>query len=120
MPTPTSRMWCVRLAWYAEGMLDMHDEPSKYHCRSIRLQQDDYTQAGLYFVTLGVGQRQRILSTIGQLACILTAFGIVLDQKWQELVRYDPRVIIDEYVLMPDHLHGIIYNPIPLLTIMVD
>ncbi len=86
----------------------MHYDPAKHHRRSIRLKGYDYSRTGVYFVTLCTDQRRYLLSTINQHEVALTEFGGVLAQKWQELARYDGRVAIDEYVLMPDHLHGLI------------
>ncbi len=86
----------------------MHCDSAKYHRRSIRLKGYDYSRTGVYFVTLCTDQRRYLLSTIDQHEVTLTEFGGVLDQKWQELAQYGSGVTVDEYVLMPDHLHGLI------------
>ena len=83
--------------------------PAAFHRRSIRLPGYDYTQPGAYFVTLVAHNRlccfgeitngEMRLNEVGQLACA----------QWLRLTRRFAAVELDEYVIMPNHLHGIIF-----------
>ena len=83
-------------------------DPERHHRRSIRLKGYDYSQAGAYAVTLVSHEREGLFGEIvdGQMA--LNAVGEVIAATWRWLaVRY-PYVALDAWVVMPNHLHGII------------
>ncbi len=82
--------------------------PNSHHRRSIRLQGYDYTQAGAYFVTICTHQRQHLFGEIIDGQMHLNLCGQVVVSRWQNIPRHFSRVKLDEFVLMPDHLHGII------------
>jgi putative transposase len=82
--------------------------PNIHHRRSIRLQGYDYTQVGAYFVTICTYQRQRLFGEIVDGEMNLNLCGQVVVSRWQNIPRHFPCVKLDEFVLMPDHLHGII------------
>ncbi len=82
--------------------------PNIHHRRSIRLPGYDYTQAGAYFVTICTHQRQHLFGEIIDGQMHLNLCGQVVVSRWQNIPRHFPRVKLDEFVLMPDHLHGII------------
>jgi putative transposase len=80
---------------------------------SIRLKGYDYSQAGLYFITLCCQDR---LPLFGQIVrgnnapaqMILNNAGHIADKCWLEIPMHYPNVILHEYVIMPNHIHGII------------
>jgi putative transposase len=82
--------------------------PNIHHRRSIRLPGYDYTQAGAYFVTICTNQRQRLFGEIVDGKMHLNLCGQVVVSRWQNIPRHFPCVKLDEFVLMPDHLHGIV------------
>jgi putative transposase len=82
--------------------------PNIHHRRSIRLRGYDYTQAGAYFVTICTHQRQRLFGEIVDGEMHLNLCGQVVASRWQNIPRHFPCVKLDEFVVMPDHLHGII------------
>jgi putative transposase len=82
--------------------------PNIHHCRSIRLPGYDYTQTGAYFVTICTHQRQCLFGEIIDGQMHLNLCGQVVISRWQNIPRHFPRVKLDEFVLMPDNLHGII------------
>ena len=75
-------------------------DPSRHHRRSTRLAGYDYTQAGLYFVTICTYQRLRLFDDPR-----LKAIAV---EVWCALTRFDPCVALDEWVVMPNHVHGLI------------
>ncbi len=79
-----------------------------HHRRSIRLRGYDYTQAGAYFVTLCTRDRACILGEVDNGRVNLTAFGHIVAASWQDLPSHYPFVTLDAFVVMPNHVHGII------------
>lgn len=86
-------------------------DPQRHHRHSIRLKDYDYSQAGAYFVTLVAHQHQPLFGEIHEGIMNLNAAGKMIESVWSELtVRY-PKINIDEFVVMPNHFHGIIVIP---------
>ncbi len=68
---------------------------------SNRLASYDYRSSGAYFITICTERRQRVL----EIPVIRTA----LREKWHQLPQRFPTVRLDEFVMMPDHVHGILW-----------
>ncbi|HEX9372473.1 MAG TPA: transposase [Roseiflexaceae bacterium] len=83
-------------------------DPARHHRRSLRLKGYDYTQPGAYFVTICVYQRQHLFGNIEDGVVVLSLYGQEVARCWRALPRFFPSITLDEYVVMPDHLHGII------------
>lgn len=90
------------------------------HRKSIRLQGYDYAQQGVYFVTICTENREYIFGQIlddgkGTKYCASTDIGRIAKQCWHEIPKHYPFVELDAFVLMPNHVHGIIRitNDIP-------
>jgi REP-associated tyrosine transposase len=83
-------------------------DPDHHHRRSIRLKGYDYTQAGAYFITICVYGREPLFGHVAGEVVILSAYGQVVEQCWRSLARHTSRLILDAFVVMPDHLHGIL------------
>jgi REP element-mobilizing transposase RayT len=75
---------------------------------SIRLKGYDYTQEGLYFVTICVQNRERIFGKIAEGKMILNDAGKIVEMVWNELPQHYSNIQLDAFVVMPDHIHGII------------
>ena len=75
---------------------------------SIRLDGFDYTRAGAYFVTCCIERRKRILGTVRCGVMHLSDAGHAVADAWQRLPAHYPHVQLDAFVVMPDHVHGII------------
>ena len=75
---------------------------------SIRLQKYDYLQSGYYFVTICAQNRQQIFGTIINNQMTLNDGGNMIDFWWQEMFKKYKNISIDEYIIMPNHIHGII------------
>jgi len=83
-------------------------DPQHHHRRSTRLSGYDYSQAGAYFVTVCAQHRACMLGKIGHDRVDLTDCGRVVATCWQWLGERYPQVDLDEWIVMPNHLHGII------------
>jgi putative transposase len=86
----------------------MRYDPNKHHRRSIRLKGYDYTQAGVYFVTIVTQNRACLFGHIVAGEVRLNAFGQVVAETWLWLATQYDYVELDEWVVMPNHLHGIV------------
>jgi REP-associated tyrosine transposase len=83
--------------------------PDNHHRRSIRLRDYDYRQNGVYFVTICTLNREHTFGDItddGKM--IANRFGDIVIECWNAILLHYPQVETDAFVLMPNHLHGII------------
>ena len=86
----------------------MSYDPEIHHRRSIRLQGYDYSQSGAYFVTICTFQRQHLLGAVNNGEMQLNVTGQIVSAIWQRIPQHFPNVELDQFILMPDHLNGII------------
>jgi putative transposase len=86
----------------------MKHNPLVHHRRSIRLRGHDYAQAGEYYVTLCIKDRECVLREIVRNEVKLSPFGEIAKTCWKEIPQHFPNTEVDEYVIMPNHLHGIL------------
>ena len=73
-----------------------------------RISQHDYSVVGYYFITICAENRQQIFGTIENNRMVLNDGGEMVNFWWQEMVKQYPNISIDQYVIMPNHIHGII------------
>ena len=83
-------------------------DPKRHHRRSIRLKGYDYTRRGAYFITIGTRDRVPLFGRIETGIMHLSEFGEWAEFHWHDLLNHHPNVDLDEYIVMPDHMHGII------------
>jgi REP element-mobilizing transposase RayT len=76
--------------------------------RSIRLKGYDYSQPGAYFVTIVAQEREGLFGDIHAEEMDLSEVGQLVADTWEWLGRQYPHVELDTWVVMPNHLHGII------------
>jgi REP element-mobilizing transposase RayT len=86
----------------------MKYNPDKHHRRSIRLNNYDYTQLGWYFVTIVTQNREMIFGYIANNKMILNDFGRIVNYHWEKLPIHFNNINLDEFQIMPNHIHGII------------
>lgn len=79
-----------------------------HHRNSIRLRDYDYSSAGAYFVTICAWQRECVFGEISDGEMRLNETGRLVDTCWRAIAGYFQQVSLDEFVVMPNHLHGII------------
>jgi len=80
----------------------------KYHRGSIRLPEHDYSSPGVYFITMCLQDRECLLGEIVSGAMRLSENGMIVDKYWQAIPDRFPGAQLDDYVIMPNHVHGII------------
>jgi len=83
-------------------------DPNKHHRRSIRLAGYDYSQAGLYFNTICIQKRKCLLANIIGESLVLNEAGKMVEIEWLALGVRFPAIRLHEYIVMPNHFHGII------------
>ena len=77
--------------------------------RSILLKGYDYTAAGGYFVTIMAYQRDCVFGEIEAGEMHINALGRIVKECWQAIPDHFPNADVVEFVLMPNHIHGIIF-----------
>jgi REP-associated tyrosine transposase len=88
-------------------------DPKKHHRGSIRLKGYDYSQPGPYFITLVAYQRRLLFGEIDGNVMRLNRNGEIVSQTWRDLPRHYAHVKLDAFVVMPNHVHGIVVlNPV--------
>jgi len=92
-------------------MAAMTYDPRKHHRCSIRLKGYDYTQAGAYFVTIVTHDRECLFGEVVDGQMRLNPFGEIVREEWFRTAVVRPYVMLapDEFVVMPNHIHGIIW-----------
>ena len=82
--------------------------PEKHHRRSMRLQGYDYSQAGLYFITICTHNREFLFGDIANGEMIWNDMGKIANEYWLEIPNHFPNAVLHEHIVMPNHTHGII------------
>ncbi|CCI09301.1 transposase [Microcystis aeruginosa] len=83
-------------------------DPEKHHRRSIRLRNYDYSQPGAYFVTICTYQKQSWFGEIKNGQIYLNQLGKIVADEWLKTCKIPPNFKLDEWVIMPNHFHGIV------------
>lgn len=86
----------------------MKYNPNIHHRRSIRLPGYDYSQAGAYFVTICTQNRLCLFGEVADGRMIQNVAGQMVETVWQQLPDRFPQILMDAFVVMPNHVHGII------------
>jgi len=91
----------------------MNYNPDIHHRCAIRLKGYDYSQAGLYFVTICTQNRECIFGEIiddcrGTMICALNEYGRIAEKEWNKTPEIRSNIYLDVFVIMPNHIHGII------------
>ena len=76
--------------------------------KTPRKQNWDYTQNGAYFITICTANRENYFGEIIDNKMILSPTGILADVFWHEIKNHAKFVELDEFVVMPNHIHGIL------------
>jgi putative transposase len=86
----------------------MQYDPEKHHRHSIRLKGYDYRREGMYFITICAQHRECLFGEIIDGVMYLNSSGEAIARWWMELTNKFPSIALDEFVVMPNHFHGII------------
>lgn len=77
--------------------------------RSIRLSGFDYAGTATYMITLVTARRQPHFGHIRNRSVHLNAWGLIVDEEWRRSAELRDYIRLDNYVVMPDHFHGIVH-----------
>jgi REP element-mobilizing transposase RayT len=79
-----------------------------HHRRSIRLKGFDYSSPGYYFITICTQNRECFFGRISQGMLKLNEAGKMIEIEWKNLTKQFNYIRLDSFIIMPNHLHGII------------
>lgn len=92
---------------------------NKYRSESARAQWWDYRNCGAYFITICTKDREYYFGNVKNGKMILSPLGEIAHQLWLEIPNHHNRIELDEFVVMPNHIHGIIIIQNPDQTSVV-
>ena len=82
--------------------------PNIHHRRSIRLKGYDYAQSGLYFITINCQNRLHLFGEVIEGDMYLNNLGLIARNEWINTAKVRKNCAVHDFIIMPDHLHGII------------
>jgi putative transposase len=85
--------------------------------QSIRLRGFDYSSNGAYFVTICSYQKEQVFGSITENTMCCNDWGDIVLEEWQRTSVLRDNVQLDEFVIMPNHVHGIIWINSPTQTV---
>ncbi len=86
----------------------MNHEPEIHQRTSIRLKDYDYSQPGAYFITLVTIGRDNLFGQINEGEMKSNRYGEIVQKTWSNLSHHYSHISLDGFVIMPNHVHGII------------
>jgi REP element-mobilizing transposase RayT len=86
---------------------NMPYNPNNHHRKSIRLKGYDYSQEGLYFITICVQNRECLFGKIENGEMMLNDAGNMVQKEWLKLPQRFSNIELHEFVVMPNHFHAI-------------
>ena len=89
----------------------MKFDPQLHHRASTRLKGYDYSLAGPYFITLVTFQREMLFGEIINGKMKLNRRGEIVQEQWftSAKIRKEIRLFPEEFIVMPNHIHGIVW-----------
>ncbi len=87
----------------------MKSPAPKHRRKSIRLKGWDYTTPGAYFVTICTHQRAHLFGRVVDGEMVLNEYGEIVREVWFELPKHYAYLELDAFVVMPNHVHAIIF-----------
>jgi len=86
----------------------MMQDLGKYRRRSIRLKKHDYSQVGGYFITICTHNWICLLDDIINEKMQVNDYGKIVIECWNDIPKHFRDIQLDEFVVMPNHIHGIL------------
>jgi REP element-mobilizing transposase RayT len=74
----------------------------------MRLGGYDYASDGAYFITIVTHDREALFGSVVDGEMVLNDFGRIVESTWYDLVNHNANIGLDDFVVMPNHIHGII------------
>ena len=90
------------------GKVRIKMETEKYHRRSIRLKDYDYSRIGAYFVTIRTHSNRNVFGNVVNGKMQVSKYGRIVETEWRKTASIRNNVKLDIFVVMPNHFHGII------------
>jgi putative transposase len=87
----------------------MRSGPIKHNRNSIRLKGYDYDSAGGYYLTLVTLHRECLFGQIEDGRILTNGLGKIVQECWDEIPAHFQHVSVDVFVVMPNHIHGIVF-----------
>ncbi len=75
---------------------------------SVRLRGYDYALNGAYYVTICAFQKQKLFGEFRESIFQISEFGLIVQNEWHRTAELRKYVFLDEYIIMPNHIHGIL------------
>lgn len=94
--------------WENEIVHMLKYNPKIHHRRSIRLKEYDYRRAGAYFITICSWNNECLFGSISDGKIQLNEYGQIVNVEWLQTGVVRPNVKLDTFIVMPNHIHGII------------
>jgi REP element-mobilizing transposase RayT len=88
-------------------------DPDIHHRRSIRLPGYDYSWAEAYFITLCTSHRECLFGEVDSQQIHLSQLGQIVDEEWHRSAHIRQEIELDAWVVMPNHVHGIVIITCP-------
>lgn len=82
--------------------------PDIHHRRSVRLT-DAHYRDGCYFITICTAQKLPLFGEIRSNICVLSPIGHIIEECWLQIPDHQPFVQLDAFVVMPNHLHAVLF-----------
>ncbi|MBV9711386.1 MAG: hypothetical protein JO011_10820 [Ktedonobacteraceae bacterium] len=86
----------------------MYNSQCRPDRQSVRMKYYDYSEAGFYLVTACVAKRRCVFGEIRDDTMHLNNAGLIAQTMWERLTRHFSTVRLDAFIIMPNHMHGII------------
>jgi putative transposase len=83
-------------------------DPHKHHRRTLRLSDATYAARGSYYVTICAYRRGHVFGTVTHRTVVHNPLGRIVYATWLSLPEHYAHVHLDAFVVMPDHVHGVL------------
>ena len=83
-------------------------DPEIHHRRSVRLKEFNYSRHGAYFITICTQNKDCLFGKIVEGKMVLNEYGSIVETEWTNTSKIRNNVKLDEFIVMPSHVHGII------------
>ena len=81
---------------------------NKYRIESNRYFRWDYSNTGLYFITIATENKIKYFGKIENENIVLSKFGIIVKNEWEKSFEIRDELLPDESIIMPNHIHAIV------------
>jgi len=77
--------------------------------KSLRLKSYDYSSSGAYFITVCSYKKGLLFGEVSNDQAITNSFGLTVKKCWDDLPNHYPQINLDSFIVMPNHVHGIVW-----------